>query len=388
MAVILEPDVLARDSIRDAIGDSVVTVTSFDELTGLVRATPTLDTIVLGPSVDNEMALGFAEQMRESHPTMGVLVVRRRIDAALLSQGSRSGVREMIPERDLPGLVEAVSRSSRLTFALRNPGEHLVAGEGEAMGRLIAVFSPKGGAGKTTFAVNAGVALAMRGHSTLVLDLDLAFGDVPISLGLRPEHDFSEVVQMGDRLDAGALKRLVTVHPSGLHVLAPPPDPGVSEQVTVAMIRKIISVALSEYQYVVADMAPSLDERAITVMEASETIFMLTTLDIPSLKNVKIALETFRLVNFPMDRLRVIMNRADSNVGLDAAEVEKTLGVPVVGLLPSSRAIPASTNRGVALVADQPNHPVSVAFNRLVSQEITKEANHAEKRGFRLLRRK
>jgi pilus assembly protein CpaE len=380
MTVLLEPDVLARDSMRDAVGDSTDTVASFDELGVVMRNDPELDLVILGPSVDNDLALDFAERTRAANPTLGVIVVRRRIDAAILSQAIRAGVREVVSERDLPGLTEAVQRSRQLTFALRNPGEAMVS-EGERAGRLLTIFSPKGGAGKTTFAVNVGVALAMKGYKTLLLDLDLAFGDVPISLGLRPEHDFQEVVNMGERLDAAALERLVTAHESGLHVLAPPTDPGVHERVTIPMLRKLMQVATTEYQYVLADTAPSLDERSITIMENSDTVFLLTTLDIPSLKNLKIALETLRLVNFPVDRLKVVMNRADSKVGLDAREVEKTLGVPVIGFIPSSRLVPAATNRGVAIVADQPKHPVSVAFNRLISQEIIKEAAPAEKRG-------
>ena len=153
------------------------------------------------------------------------------------------------------------------------------------------------------------------------------------------------------------------------------------------MLRKLIQVATAEYQYVIADTAPSLDERSITIMENSDTVFLLTTLDIPSLKNLKIALETLRLVNFPTDRLRVVMNRSDSKVGLDAREVEKTLGVPVVGFIPSSRLVPAATNRGVAIVSDQPKQAVSLAFQRLISQEIIKEAPAAEKRGLFGMRR-
>ena len=387
MTALLEPDVLARDSIRDAIGDSTDTVASFDELAVLMRNQPELDLVILGPSVDNELALDFADRLRATNPTLGVILVRRRIDAAILTQAIRAGVREVVTERDLPALTEAVQRSHKLTFALRNPGESMaVAGDADA-GHLLTVFSPKGGAGKTTFAVNVGVALASKGYKTLLLDLDLAFGDVPISLGLRPEHDFSEVVNMGERLDAGALHRLVTVHESGLHVLAPPTDPGVHERVTIPMLRKLIHVATAEYQYVLADTAPSLDERSITIMENSDTVFLLTTLDIPSLKNLKIALETLRLVNFPTDRLRVVMNRSDSKVGLDAREVEKTLGVPVVGFIPSSRLVPAATNRGVAIVSDQPRQAVSMAFQRLISQEIIKEAPAAEKRGLFGMRR-
>ncbi len=381
MTAILEPDVLARDSIAEALGDAPQTASTFDELGVLLRNQPDVDTVVLGPSIDYELALDFAQRQRAANPTMGVILVRRRIDAATLTQAIRAGIREVAAERDLPAVTDAVERSRQLTYALRNPGESLGPQEDLDGGRLISIFSPKGGAGKTTFAVNVGVALASRGYSTLLLDLDLAFGDVPISLGLRPEHDFQEVVNMGERIDAAALKRLVTVHDSGLHILAPPTDPGVHERVTTAMLRKLVHVTTSEYQYVLADTAPSLDERSITIMENSDSVFLLTTLDIPSLKNLKIALETLRLVNFPMDRVKVVMNRADSKVGLDAHEVEKTLGVPVIGFIPSSRVVPAATNRGVALVTDQPKHAVSQAINRLVSQEITMEALPPEKRG-------
>ena len=334
MTALLEPDALARDSIRDAVGDPTQSVASFDELTVLMRDQPVLDTVILGPSVDNELAIDFADRVRASNPTLGVIVVRRRIDANVLSAALRAGVREVVPERDLPGLSEAVQRSRSLTFALRNPGESMAAAA-ETSGSLLTVFSPKGGAGKTTFAVNVAVALASRGYRTLLLDLDLAFGDVPISLGLRPEHDFSEVVTMGERLDAAALKRLVTVHESGLHVLAPPTDPGVSERVTIPMIRKLSRCPPASTSTSSPTRRRPWTSGPSPSWRTPRSVFLLTTLDIPSLKNLKIALETLRLVNFPVDRLRVIMNRADSKVGLDPREVEKTLGVPLVASSPA-----------------------------------------------------
>ena len=381
MTALLEPDALARDSIRDAVGGIAHIASSFDELALTMRNEPDLATVLIGPSIDTDIALDFAERMRATNPTLGVVLVRRRIDATILSQAIRAGVREVVPERDLPGVGEALQRSRTLTLALRHQGETIGRSASHQAGHLLTVFSPKGGAGKTTIAVNAGVALAQRGYKTLLLDLDLSFGDVPISLGLRPEHDFGEIVNMGERLDVAALRRLVTVHESGLHVLAPPTDPGLHERVTIPMIRKLIQISTAEYQYVLADTAPSLDERSITIMENSDSVFMLTTLDIPSLKNLKIALETLKLVNFPTERLRVVMNRADSKVGLDPKEVEKTLGVAVVAYIPSSRVVPSSTNRGVPVVTDQPRHPVSLAVARLISHEILKESPQPERRG-------
>ncbi len=387
MPVLLEPDALNRDSLREAIGPATATVGTFDELTGFLRDRPDCKAVILGSSIDLDRALDFAERARATNPTMGVLLVRRRTDAAVLAQASRSGIREVVAERDLTGLTEAVRRSMDLTSALRRQGDLPAEAPSAQRGRMLTVFSPKGGAGKTTLAVNMGVLLARQGYRTLLLDLDLAFGDVPISLGMRPEHTFEELVAMGERLDAAALEQLVTPHESGLHVLAPPTDPGVHEQVSSALMRRLIQVALPEYDYIIADTAPSLDERAIIIMEASELVFLVTTLDIPSLKNLKIAIETLRLVAFPVDRLRVVMNRADSKVGLEPREVAKALGIPVVANIPSSRLVPSSTNRGVPVVTDQARSTVAQAIGDLVSEQLTGQPPDAHKRtGLRLRR--
>lgn len=378
MTAILESDDLTREGILDAVGDSVA-VDSFDELAEYMRRHPELQTVILGPSVDQAHALELAGQLRATDPTVGVLLIRRRIDAALLTQAIRSGMREVIAERDLPSVSDAVQRSRTLTMALRHPGELAgTAGSGKT-GHLAAVVSPKGGSGKTTFAVNVGTALVSLGYRTLLLDLDLDFGDVPISLGLRPEHTIRDAAAIGERLDASALRQLVTVHESGLHVLAPPGDPGASEQVPVAVIRRLLRIAVSDFQYVVVDTPPGLDDRTLTIVEESDAVFLITTLDIASLKNVKLAFETLRVLNVPTDRLRVVMNRADSQVGLDAREVESALGVKVIAHIPSSRDVPATMNRGVAIVVDQPKHRVSAAFRTLIQREWTTESPVAEK---------
>ena len=148
MTVVLEPDALARDGIRDAVGGSPAAANSFDELTVLMRNDPEIATVVLGPSVDGDMAMDFSERTRASNPTLGVVLVRRRIDAVLLTQALRVGVREVVSERDLPGLADAVNRSKSLTYALRHPDEMGHDSEDSDLGHLFTVFSPKGGAGR------------------------------------------------------------------------------------------------------------------------------------------------------------------------------------------------------------------------------------------------
>jgi len=376
MTAILEFDTLTASGLRDAAGESATLHGSFDDLVVRPGQVSAQGTIVLGPSVETDLALEFATSMRRSDPTAGVVLVRRRIDAALLTAALRAGVREVVAERDLPGLSEAVSRSEALTRALRTGGVTDLGGDDRpAHGRTIAVWSPKGGCGKTTLAVNMAVDLAMSGHSVLLIDLDLAFGDVAISLGLRPNHGFDEAASIGERIDRAALRGLLTPHESGAMVLSPPNDPGIAERVPAGLVTRLVEVARAEFDYVLVDTSPTLDERNITVMESVDAVLLLTTLDIPSLKNLRVGIDTLRLINYPMERLHVVLNRSDAKVGLSSAEVQGSLGVPIAANIPSSRDVPAATNRGVAIVADNPKHTVSAAVRALVDAVVLQDGH-------------
>jgi len=372
MTAILEFDTLTASGLRNAVGEAAVAFDSFDALGIRSGQQVAQATIVIGPSIDNDLALDFAETTRRADPTSGVVLVRRRIDANILAAALRAGVREVVSERDLPGLAAAVRRSDELTRALR----HGTSDEDDtptAHGRIISVWSPKGGCGKTTLAVNMAVSLANSGHRVLLVDLDLAFGDVAISLGVRPNHGFDEAVGMGDSLDRAALRGLVTQHESGAFILSPPNDPGIAERVPTSLVRRLLDVARTEFDYVLVDTAPTMDERNITVMEASDAVLLLTTLDIPSLKNLRVGIDTLRLISFPMDQLKVVLNRSDAKVGLNSGEVQKSLGLAIAANIPSSRDVPAATNRGVALVGENPKHAVSQAISSLISGEVLKE---------------
>lgn len=371
MTAVLERDPVTARGLCNALGDSAVAVDSFEALGVRPAQQVPHATIVLGPSIDTELALDLAAKARQADPTCGVVLVRRRIDSSVLAAALKAGVREVVTERDLPGLAEAVRRSDELTRALRGIGR---AQEDEpqeaANGRIAVIWSPKGGSGKTTLAVNSAVALAAADQRVLLVDLDLAFGDVAISLGLRPNHGFDEAAAIGERIDRAALRGLLAQHESGVWVLSPPNDPGIAERIPTSLVGRLLDVARAEFDYVVVDTAPALDERNILLMETADVVLLVTTLDIPSLKNLRVATDTLRLINYPLDRLRVVLNRADAKVGLNPAEVHKSLGIKVAANIPSSGDVPAATNRGVAIVTDSPRHPVSVAIHSLVSSVV------------------
>jgi pilus assembly protein CpaE len=190
---------------------------------------------------------------------------------------------------------------------------------------------------------------------------------------------------MGEGLDRAALRGLLSQHESGAFILSPPNDPGIAERVATRLVRRLLDVARTEFDYVLVDTAPTMDERNITVMEGSDAVLLLTTLDIPSLKNLRVGIDTLRLISFPTERLNVVLNRSDAKVGLNSTEVQKSLGLEVTAHIPSSRDVPAATNRGVALVAENPKHAVSYAISSLINEAVLKEEHVAPVRRGRLL---
>jgi len=236
---------------------------------------------------------------------------------------------------------------------------------------MVTVFAAKGGCGKTTVATNLAAALAEGGkREVCLLDLDLAFGDVAIALQLFPAHTIADAVPMADNLDDEGVLSLVTNHSPGLSTIVAPVEPGVSESITAGMISQVISVLKRHFDFVVVDSPPAFTDHVLAALDESDVIALLTTLDIPALKNLKLSLEALDLLNYPRERWKVVLNRADSKVGLLLSEVEKTLRVPIAVQIPSSRAVPASVNRGVPIVLDEPSHPVSQAIREFAFKHV------------------
>ena len=314
----------------------------------------------------------------------------------MLNDALRAGVREVVDSDDLAALAGAVRRSESLSAALRDqtgaqpvsvPGVH---------GRVVTVFSAKGGCGKTTLATNLAAALADRGRREVCLvDLDLAFGDVAIALQLFPAHTIADAVPLGDNVDATAVQALLTPHSPGLMTLVAPLEPGTAESVPASLVAHILEVLRERFDYVVVDTPPAFDDQVLAAFDISDVVALIATLDVPALKNLKLTLETLELLNFPREKWRIVLNRADSKVGLSIAEVEKTLRNPIAAQIPSSRDVPAAINRGVPIMLDDPKHPVSSAIRGFAERHIAAPAGvdgippelRVDRRGVRRRRR-
>jgi pilus assembly protein CpaE len=274
---------------------------------------------------------------------------------------------DVVDQRDISGLHKAIRRSKEISDAM----QPVAGGPGRARGRIVTVFSAKGGCGKTTLATNMAAVLADRGRREVALvDLDLAFGDVAIALQLFPAHTIADAVPLGENLDFGALQSLLTPHSPGLTTLVAPVEPGTAEGIPARLVSRILEVLRDHFDYVIVDTPPAFDDHVLTAFDLSDVVALIATLDIPALKNLKLTLETMDLLNYPRDRWRIVLNRADSKVGLAIHEVEKSLRTPTAGQIPSSRDVPAAINRGVPIVLDDPRHSVSLAIKHFAENYV------------------
>jgi len=322
--------------------------------------------VVVGPDIDTQTACDLAARVRLQRPEVGVVLLSRRPEVAILAQALRCGIREVVSAEDLTALDAACRRSLDLSLALAGTDEK----GGTRNGRVVTLFSAKGGVGKTTIATNLGVYLASTGSRVLLVDLDLAFGDVAISLQLTPSRTASDLVAMSGQLDATGLASAVTRHDSGLDTLCAPERPTDAERIPPSTTAQLLLIAKGTYDFVIVDTPPAFTEHVLAAFDVTDVSILIATMDIPAVKNLRLVLDTLDQLGFPRQSRVVVLNRFDVKVGLKAADVEAATKQPVAVCIPNSLDVPASINRGVAIVVDNPTHPVSVALRALANVHV------------------
>lgn len=362
MPVLVETDTTVVPSLLRAMPAGAHAVAAADRMYVWLDQHSDEYVVALGPSLPLDLALSYAEDLRIAKPTVSVVLLRNAFDTDVLTRAMHAGVRDVVATDDEKGLTKAVERAHQLYLALRGPGG------ARQMGRIVTVFSPKGGVGKTTSSVNLALALADKGaRKVCLVDLDLAFGDVAITMQLFPTHSIEQAVGSEDSIDLAMLEGLLTRHEDSLQVLAAPAHPDVRERVTPLLISRILRALRDGFDYVVVDTSPSFDDATLTALDETDECVVVATLDVPTLKNVKVALETMDMLNIARGHRHLLLNRADAEVGIGVDKVENILGMPVAAQVQSAMDIVAMTNAGTPIVTAQPNHPASRSFAQLAA---------------------
>jgi pilus assembly protein CpaE len=255
------------------------------------------------------------------------------------------------------------------------------------------VLGLKGGCGKTLTTVNLGVALADAGHRVTIVDLDLQFGDVGLSLGLSPERTMFDLLSSGGSLDAEKLEDFLVQHPSGVRVLMAPARPDQAGLITPDFLRDVYALLREINDFVLIDTPPQFTPEVIATVDTASEVCMVVMLDALSLKNGKLGLQTLERMDFDTDKVRLVLNRADSNVGIARSDVAAIIGAEPDVLVPSDRNVTRSINRGEPIVHDHRRSDAAKSFHSLAQHYIA-DARAAgalpqpvSKRGWRLFSR-
>jgi pilus assembly protein CpaE len=381
MALVLTTAESESDQFQAALSEKVIRVKDSQSVHEYLEKNLDEDLLFVGHNIPIGVAADIARRYRVERPALGVLVMRDFIEVQTLSEALAAGIRELVPTDDANALLLAVKRSKTLSEKIEEADTN---SPRPAAGKTILVFGAKGGCGKTTIATNLALALASEAKSKVcIVDLDLEFGDVAIYLSLNPKVTLSTAMKMQGGLDRKAVESLVTNYKPGIDAILAPTKPSEAEFITPELVVDLIQHLHQMYDYVILDAAPSFTEVTLRCFELADVYELVTTLDVPSLKNLKVAIDTLDALGYPRSKWNVVLNRSNSRVGLGSKDVEDLLGVQIKAEVPSSGAVPAALNSGKTMWESQPDHPVSLAIAQL-ARTITGEkvAKAAKKRNW------
>jgi len=286
----------------------------------------------------------------------------------------RAGVQEVVDtQAGVPDLQESIHRAITSADARAALRAQQAAASTAAVrrGRIITVASPKGGVGKTTVSTNLAVGIAKRAPGqTVLVDLDIHFGDVASALNLEPEFTLPDTVRGPARNDPMALKAFLTQHETGLFVIPGSDNPAAADAVTSGDVSALLATLASAFEFVVVDTAPGLSEHTLAVLDLSSDLVLVTSLDVPGVRGLRKEIDTLRTLDMLLDARHVVLNFADHSRGLSVKDVEATIGEAVDVVIPSAPIIPQSVNQGIPLTQSAGRDAVTKQFVVLTDRVV------------------
>jgi pilus assembly protein CpaE len=319
------------------------------------------DVVIVACSAGDDSATQMVNRAVKHRPDRPVVVMTETSPNGFLRQVFEAGADDVIPLPQPPGevvftLQKVIARRKGLAMP------------GRASAPLIAILGPKGGTGKTLVATNLAVALAQRDANVVLVDLDLQFGDIGLALGLSPERTMYDLMKAGPPFDHEKLDRHLIRHSSGVKVLIAPTRPDQASAISIDYLREVYAALRTMCDAVIVDTPPGFTPEVIATIDVSGDVCMVGMLDSLSLKNTKLGLETLDLMGYDTESIALVLNRADSRVGITTDDVSTIVGRSPDVFIPSDREIPRSINEGTPIVASRQHSGAAKAFHTLADR--------------------
>ena len=332
------------------------------------------DVLVVGCSDYRPHVGEYITRVSKLHPGRPVVLICSSAPNGYVGEAFGAGADDIVtlPRDGDVGTVQALS--AQLMFALekavaRKHETPVAAVNAQNLGRILCVLGLKGGSGKTLTAANMAVALADAGQRVAIVDLDLQFGDIGLALGLSPERTLYDLVRAGGSLDAEKIEDFMAVHRSGVRALLAPARPDQAGVVTPEFLSEVYPLLREMHDFVVIDTPPSFTPEVIGAVDVSRDVCLVSALDSLSLKNSRLGLETLQRLDYS-GRVRVVLNRADSSVGITSADVVSIIGSTPDVLVPSDRNVTRAMNRGEPIALTSRRSDAARAFHALAALYI------------------
>lgn len=339
--------------------------------------------------------LGLIEALYVDVPETSIIIFAEpAVDESAIKSAMLAGARECISgSADWNKMVETAKKHGEMNQRRKESLGRKGTKETETVKyeKVISIFSTKGGVGKTVIAVNLALALAKyKQGKVCIIDLDLQFGDVAILMNIIPKATIADMAREIDRygeIDDNFVETFLFNYNGQLKVLPAPFRPEEGEYVKGEHINKILKVLRSKFDYIVIDVPKYLHDTALVALEASDEIFLILEMDVPTIKNGKLCTNIMKSLNYSADKVKIILNRADTRFGITPKDVEEVFDFPVVCQLPSDgNLVLPSVNNGKPFVSEKPGAPISRKFYELVEKIISgtegKKPSAPDKRNF------
>ncbi len=347
------------------------------------------DVVLMDINMPGMDGIAATEAVCAAVPECEVIMMSVQGEPDYLRRAMLAGAREYLVKPftgdELAGSIRhmyelASDKRSRLAAAVK-PAPVVPATEAGPVlsGRLIALFSPKGGVGRTTIATNLAVALrTMTGKRVALVDCNLIFGDIAVMLNLHANTTISDLIHGIRTLDKETLDRILVEHNSGVKVLLGPPRPELAELITADHLRTILNQVKLHYDYVVVDTPPTFEDTVLAVLDLSDQILLLSTPEVPAIKNVKLFLEVAEALHYPQEKLTLVLNRADSTGSIHVEDIEQSIRFKISASIPSAwQLVSTAVNQGVPVVTSQPDSAVAKSLMEMVRLVVTEADTEA-----------
>jgi pilus assembly protein CpaE len=324
------------------------------------------DVVLMDPGLPPSDGFEATRRLLAEDPLAQVVMLSLENDAEGVRNAMRAGAADWVSnyingDKLAIAVRNAASKGERMQKVTGKlpPLEQVLPAQSGVEGKLIAVFTPRGGAGVTTLAVNMALALNTADSPAALVDADLQFGDVCAFLNLQPRLSVVDMTAQAEALDDELMRELLLSHESGLRVAAAPVAPELADDVTPAGLAAVLRALRRSFPYVVVDAGSYLNDIALTVLEEADLVVSIVLPEIPSIKNARLLLDLFYKLDLPREKVALVMNQMDKREAITVEKVSDNLKHPVIAEIPFDRvAVKDAINRGRPLICDEKTHPL------------------------------